>query len=128
MKEHDSIPMPVRTSTLLRRMFKAANPQRFLNENEQLFVTPSFTEYLDALCLERKAVREQIIHRAGIERSFGHQLFRGSRKPSRDNVLRLAFGFGIDVMKRKSSCARASALTMRIKGTPPSFGLSVIIR
>mgnify|MGYP001073891055 FL=1 len=98
-------------------MFKAANPQRFLNENEQLFVTPSFTEYLDALCLERKAVREQIIHRAGIERSFGHQLFRGSRKPSRDNVLRLAFGFGIDVDETQIMlrAARKAPLYPRIK-------------
>lgn len=110
-------PGSVRTSALFRSMFKTADPKRFLNENEELLVAPSFTEYLEALCVRGNAVREQVINRAGIERCFGHQLFRGSRKPSRDNVLRLAFGFGIDVEETQAllRAARKAPLYPRVK-------------
>lgn len=88
---------PAGTSTLLRRLLKATDLRSFLTENERSLTVPTFPAYLDALCRERSLVREHVILRAGIERSFGHQLFRGARKPSRDNVLRLAFGFGLTV-------------------------------
>jgi len=62
-------------------------------------------------------VREHVIIRSGIERSFGHQLFRGIRKPSRDNVLRLAFGFGLNVDETQTllQLARRSPLYPKIK-------------
>ena len=33
----------------------------------------------------------------GSGRTYGHQLFSGKRKPSRDKVIQFAFGFGLDV-------------------------------
>ncbi|MDO4890239.1 MAG: helix-turn-helix transcriptional regulator [Coriobacteriaceae bacterium] len=39
---------------------------------------------------------EAVITRSGIERSYGHRLFNGTRNPSRDTVLQIAFGFGLD--------------------------------
>ena len=62
-------------------------------------------------------VREHVIKRSGIERSFGHQLFRGSRQPSRDNVIRLAFGFSLTLDETQAllRTARKSALYPKIK-------------
>jgi len=42
-------------------------------------------------------VPEHIIKQSMIERTYGHQLFNGTRNPSRDKVVQLAFGFGLDV-------------------------------
>lgn len=97
MKTDNGTLLPVGTSTLLRRILKASNLHSFLEQNEGALALPSFPEYLDSLCRERNLVREHVIIRAGIDRGFGHQLFRGVRQPSRDNILRLAFGFGLDV-------------------------------
>jgi len=117
MKANNETPIPAGTSTLLRRIFKAADLRSYLNENENSLVAPTFTEYLEMLCQEQNMVREHVIGRAGIERGFGHQLFRGSRKPSRDNVLRLAFGFGLDVQETQAllRAARRTPLYPRIK-------------
>jgi len=117
MKANNETPIPVGTSTLLGKIFKAANLRSYLDENEKSLVAPAFTEYLETLCQERNMVREHVIGRAGIERGFGHQLFRGSRKPSRDNVLRLAFGFGLDVEETQAllRAARRTPLYPRIK-------------
>lgn len=54
-------------------------------------------EYLHALCDAQNECPEHIIRRANVERSFGHQIFRGARRPSRDTVLRLAFGFALNL-------------------------------
>lgn len=105
------------TSTLLSRILKASNLRSFLDQNAASMATPTFVIYLDKLCKERNMVREHVILRAGIDRGFGHQLFRGSRKPSRDNVLRLAFGFGLDVEETQEllRAARRTLLYPRYK-------------
>ena len=117
MKADNETPISLGTSTLLRRILKATNLRSFLDENQKSLVAPTFTEYLEMLCQERDMVREHVIGRAGIERGFGHQLFRGSRKPSRDNVLRLAFGFGLTVDETQAllRAARRTSLYPRLK-------------
>lgn len=124
--DHET-PISAGTSTLLRRIFKAANLRSFLDENEKSFAAPTFTEYLESLCQGRNMVREHVIGRAGIERGFGHQIFRGSRKPSRDNVMRLAFGFGLDAEETQAllRAARRTPLYPRIpRDAALLYGLS----
>lgn len=81
------------TSVLLRRLFQASSFDCFLRENGAGVKLPPFHTYLTALCESRGEVREHVIKRADIERTYGHQLFRGIRLPSRDKVIQLAFGF-----------------------------------
>ena len=107
----------LQTSTLLRRLFKTSDVHSYLAENGDSICIPTFVEQLERLCEEKSMVREHVIKRAGIERSFGHQLFRGSRRPSRDNVIRLAFGFSLTVGETQEllRIARKSALYPKIK-------------
>ena len=97
MEKEDQFENGIPTSSLLNRLFKSSDLNDFLKKNEKEMVIPTFMEHLDRLCRERNTIREHVIKRSGIERCFGNQLFRGTRKPSRDNVLRLAFGLGLSV-------------------------------
>ena len=81
---------------MLRRLFKANNLDRFLAENKEGFDVPEFHEVISAMCRERNETAEAVIGRSGIERTYGHQLFNGTRKPSRDKVIQLAIGFGMN--------------------------------
>ncbi|MEA4870464.1 MAG: helix-turn-helix transcriptional regulator [Christensenella sp.] len=80
-------------------------------------VQPVFTEYLAQLCSERNATRERVIQRAGIERSYGHQLFNGIRRPSRDKALQLAFGLELDAERTQAllRAAKVGQLTPHAK-------------
>jgi hypothetical protein len=62
-------------------------------------------------------VPERVIKLASIERTYGHQLFNGTRKPSRDKVIQLAFGFGLDVDETQEllKIAQKSLLYPKIK-------------
>lgn len=96
---------------------------RLLNEgalNEVVHaedLLPSFPEHLARLCAERETARERVIQRAQIERSYGHQLFNGTRRPSRDKVIQLAFGFGLDLKQAQEllKIAGQSPLVPQVK-------------
>lgn len=106
-----------KTSELFNRLFEASSLEQFMKTNAAEMQIPSFSEYITSLCKIQSEVPEHIIKRANIERSFGHQLFRGTRKPSRDTVLQLAFGFeaDVDTTQELLKYAGMSALYPRIK-------------
>lgn len=86
-----------RTSALFRRLFNTTDLEKFIERNAGEMEVPSFHAYITNLCKTTEQVPEQIIKKAGIERTYGHQLFNGTRKPSRDKVIQLAFGFKLDL-------------------------------
>jgi len=85
------------TLTMQRRLFTAPDFETYVKENAKLLGTPQLCYYLSGLCRSKGKTPGQIIRRSGIDRTYGHQLFNGTRKPSRDKLLQLAFGFGLDV-------------------------------
>jgi len=78
---------------------------------------PSFPEYLSSLCRELDMKREHVIKRSGITRTYGHQIFNGTRRPARDKVIQLAFGFGLSLDKAQEllRAAHKSMLYARVK-------------
>ncbi len=107
----------VKTSTLLRRLFKAPDLKRFFEENADQFCIMPFHEYISQLCKKLDKVPERVIKQSSIERTYGHQIFNGTRKPSRDKVIQLAFGFGLDVdnTQKLLKIAEKNQLYPRIK-------------
>ncbi len=105
------------TSTLFRLLFKASGIKEFMEQNAGSMSLPSFSEYISNLCSQRGEVPERIIKRANIERSFGHQLFKGTKKPSRDTVLQLVFGFEatVDTAQELLKHAGMSTLYPKVK-------------
>lgn len=86
-----------RTSRLLRELFRSSSIKGFLENNSDELEIPKFHEYISSLCKTSGLIPEQVIKQAAIERTYGHQLFNGTRKPSRDKVIQLAFGFKLNV-------------------------------
>ena len=84
------------TSDFLRRLFKSPDLEVFMQSHAAEMEISPFHVYITNICESCGQVPEQIIKRAGIERTYGHQLFNGTRKPSRDKVIQLAFGLGLD--------------------------------
>lgn len=107
----------VHTSTLLRRLFKTGSLSSYVKRNEASMVNESFSDYLQEMLSEKGVVAEQVINSSGIERTYGHQLFNGTRKPSRDKVLQLAVGFGLsyDETQKLLKMADKSVLYPKVK-------------
>ncbi len=107
----------LKTAEMWDRLFKAPSIRTFIGENTSEFGLTAFSAYISEICLSMGEVPGRVIRRANVERSFGHQIFRGTRNPSRDTVLQLAFGLGADVRLAQSLLKHAghSALYPRIE-------------
>ena len=105
------------TEELLALLFKSPSLSVFLEGRSSDIALPSFSEYISSLCAKQNRVPEHVIQRAGLEKSFGHQLFSGRRMPSRDTALQLAFGFSLSVAETQQllRIAGKSALYPRVK-------------
>jgi len=107
----------ISTSALLRKLFKTANLESFIKHHSEQFDTVPFHTYINQLCAETGTIPAHVINKSGIERTFGHQLFNGIRKPSRDKVIQLAFGFVMDYEQTQEllKISRHRALYPKIK-------------
>ena len=107
----------VSTNTLMRRLVKADSLDAFLQKNEDQLKPVDFCDMLQDLCRERALVPERVILKAQIDRTYGHQLFNGTRRPSRAKVLQLAFGMelGIEETQCLLRAADRSPLYPRLK-------------
>jgi hypothetical protein len=107
----------VSTSSLLGKLLKTSSIHRFIEINGENMKLPPFHTYITKKCIEMNEVPERITNRAGIESSYGHQIFKGARMPSRDKVIQLAFGFGFGLEDTQSllKAAQHSPLYPRIE-------------
>ncbi|MPM47339.1 hypothetical protein SDC9_94048 [bioreactor metagenome] len=106
-----------RTSTLLRQLFKAPDLDSFFDRYEGTLQTPELHNHLITLCEERGLKKDTVIKNAGIERTYGYQIFNGTRKPSRDKVLQIALAMrlNMDETQKLLRIADKSLLYPRLK-------------
>jgi len=107
----------IATRELWARLFQASTIDQYLVENSDACELPTFAEYITELARSRNEKAERVINRAGIERSFGHRLFSGTRNPSRDTALQLAFGFELttEETQRLLKIAQLTPLHPKVK-------------
>ena len=105
------------TRELWAELFKAPTVEDYFESSRHSRSLPVFSEYITLLCNEKGEKPEHILKKSCIESSFGHKLFSGTRNPSRDTVLQLAFGFELDNDETQQllKIARMSALHPRVK-------------
>jgi len=105
------------TNQLLSRLLNTRHFDHFIGRYEELMNVQTLPEYLKELCETSDVLPAHVIKNAGIERMYGHQLFNGKRKPTREKALLLAFGFGLDYNETKVLLekARKPALYPKIK-------------
>lgn len=84
------------TKTLRQRLFKAPDFETFVEENAELLTPLRLCDYLTELRQKSGQSVGQIVLRSHIDRTYLHQILNGTRKPSRDKLIQLAFGIGLD--------------------------------
>jgi len=107
----------IETSAMWAQLFSSPTVDSYLAKAGNGYELPPFSDYINELCRIKNESPEKVIKRACIERSYGHRLFKGSRNPSRDTVLQLAFGFELstDETQQLLKIARMSALHPKVK-------------
>lgn len=105
------------TEQLMQLLFQEQNLTDFFGKAGSSFQMPSFSEYINVLCDKRNEVVTHVIAKAGLSKSYGHKIINGTRRPSRDAVIQLAFALEADVsqLQQMLRIARQSELYPRVK-------------
>lgn len=87
----------------------------FLEKKE--FDCPDITVYLCDLLAEHKKEVKEVIRQLGLERTYGYQMFNGTRKPTRNFLIRLAvlLGLTVEETNRLLKIGKKEILYPRIK-------------
>lgn len=82
------------TEDMLAELLDAPDPRRFIDQ-AAVGKVRSLSEYLNSLLQAKGLKRASVVHDAGINETFGYQIFTGSRHASRDNLLKIAFAMNL---------------------------------
>lgn len=105
------------TSAMFAELREENTFSKFVGQNTDCFIEQSFAEYIVMLGKERGVSPSQVIRNAQIDRVYGQQIFSGVRKPSRDKVIQLVFGFSLTLEETQKLLAigNKSGLYPKIK-------------
>ena len=84
------------TTDLEHELLHTSDIKEYCEENRDEFVTQSLPDYLSGLLESKNLKRTEVIKASGLQLNHGHQIFSGIRNPSRDKLIALATGFGLD--------------------------------
>lgn len=80
------------TRELEQEIIGSAGPQLLAGED---FTPPGLADYLQELVQRHDVPVKDLIRRCNLERSYGYQLFNGTRRPTRDTLMVLALELGL---------------------------------
>ena len=95
------------TEELLARLLASATPQEYLDQTQ--VGERDFAAYLRSLLQQKGLTRADVLRACDVSPSFGYQVFQGTRRPSRDTAIALAFGLGCSL--------REAQRLLRLAGT-----------
>ncbi len=83
------------TEELLEELLSSPDPKTFIDSNN--VSTRSLSEYLQQLLNEKGLERAKVVREAGLNETFGYQIFTGARNASRDKILQIAFAMKLSL-------------------------------
>lgn len=85
------------TEELLQELLSASDPQVFVSKHK--IKDRDMPTYLQQLLDEKGLVRIDVIREAGLNETFGYQIFMGQRNATRDKLLQLVFPMKLSVLE-----------------------------
>ncbi len=83
------------TTELLNRLKQAEDINGFIEENSGEFMETSFVDFLNEMLVCKNTSVADVMKGSG-QSDYVYKIFRGERKPSRDIVIAVAVGMGLD--------------------------------
>ena len=85
------------TEELLNELQYANDLEDFISENNEKFEDLTLTELLAQLLTKYQKTRIDVIKASSLDFTYGYQIFDGKKKPRREKLLQLVFGFPLSV-------------------------------
>lgn len=101
------------TEELLDELLSTSSLDAYLEEHESRAL--SLAEYLQQLLDEKGLERSRVVRMANLNDTFGYQIFQGTRNPSRDKVLQIAFAMALTLRETNRALTAAGVSELYCK-------------
>ena len=86
-----------KTDDLYKELGEKRSIDEYFAENSGELLFDSISDLLIYKIAEKNLSKIDVISRSGIEKHYGYQILNGTKNPSRDKLLMLGFGIGLDI-------------------------------
>ena len=101
------------TEELLDELLSSSSLEGYLEQNKPSSRT--LAEYLQQLLDEKGLERSRVVRMANLNDTFGYQIFKGMRHPSRDKVLQIAFAMALTLRETNRALTAAGTSELYCK-------------
>lgn len=95
------------TEELLEELLTSPDPAAFADARN--ITRRSLPDYLQQLLDEKGLERADVVRAAGLNETYGYQIFMGQRSPKRNKVLQIAFAMGLTLKETNRLLQAAGA-------------------
>jgi hypothetical protein len=85
------------TGNVMRRVINVKSVTELLRTTEKLPSLPSLAIHLESLRVSKGIKKEHLFVNANISSPYGHEVLRGTKRPSRDKLIQFAIGLALNV-------------------------------
>lgn len=115
------------TESLLKILDTTADINIYIDKFDSELNSNGFPQHINLLSCQKNCTIPEIIIRASMNESYCYQLFKGTRKPSRDKVIQLCFGMQLNLMESNKLLQKAEKSELYCKNKRDAiiiFGLN----
>ena len=84
------------TDELINEISSSGNILDYFAENRDAMQLGSLPEYLDSWLKMKGCTKAEVVRKSNLNKAYVYQIFLGKKYPSRDKIIALAFGLGLD--------------------------------
>lgn len=95
------------TDELVNEIKASGNILDYLERNSGEMQLDSLPQYLKDWLRQKGMTRADVVRRSNLNRAYVYQIFLGRKYPSRDKVIALAFGLGLDAEEAQTLLKQA---------------------
>lgn len=95
------------TEDLLGEIKRSNNILDYFADNREEMQLDSLPEYLEGWLKAKNLTKADVVRRSNLNKAYVYQIFLGKKYPSRDKVIALAFGLGLDAAETQTLLKQA---------------------
>lgn len=92
------------TEELLDDLLEAPSLDKFMSEHD--LGVRTLSDYLNQMLAEKGLERAAVVRMANLNETFGYQIFKGTRRPSRNKVLQISFAMALTLRETTARSRR----------------------
>lgn len=101
------------TDELLDELLDAPNPDAYLDAHD--LPERTLASYLQELLEAKRLDQARVVRMADLNETYGYQIFKGTRHPTRNKVLQIAFAMALSLRETNRALALAGTSPLTCK-------------